>query len=64
MKYLSLFTGIGGFELGIQQAYELQKMGDKSQNSTDSKSGTSQHSQRSLCIGYSEIDKYAIQNYD
>lgn len=22
MKYLSLFTGIGGFELGIQQAYE------------------------------------------
>lgn len=23
MKYLSLFSGIGGFELGIQQAYEL-----------------------------------------
>ena len=22
MKYLSLFSGIGGFELGIQQAYE------------------------------------------
>jgi DNA (cytosine-5)-methyltransferase 1 len=37
MKYLSLFTGIGGFELGI---------GDKSE-----------------CIGYSEIDKYAIQTY-
>lgn len=25
MKYLSLFSGIGGFELGIQQAYEDYK---------------------------------------
>jgi len=38
MKYLSLFSGIGGFELGI---------GDKAE-----------------CIGYSEIDKYAIQIYE
>jgi len=37
MKYLSLFSGIGGFELGI---------GDKGE-----------------CIGFSEIDKYAIQTY-
>lgn len=37
MKYLSLFSGIGGFELGI---------GDKAE-----------------CVGYSEIDKYAIQIY-
>ena len=37
MKYLSLFSGIGGFELGI---------GDKAE-----------------CIGFSEIDKYAIQIY-
>ena len=37
MKYLSLFSGIGGFELGI---------GDRAE-----------------CIGYSEIDKYAIQIY-
>ena len=27
MKYLSLFTGIGGFELGIQQAYEKFLLG-------------------------------------
>lgn len=40
MRYLSLFSGIGGFELGIQQAYE-----------------------RPFCIGYSEIDKYAIKIY-
>ncbi|MBW2968540.1 DNA cytosine methyltransferase [Candidatus Woesearchaeota archaeon] len=37
MKYFSLFSGIGGFELGI---------GNKAK-----------------CIGYSEIDKYAIQIY-
>lgn len=37
MKYLSLFSGIGGFELGI---------GNKAE-----------------CIGFSEIDKYAIQVY-
>jgi DNA (cytosine-5)-methyltransferase 1 len=37
IKYLSLFSGIGGFELGI---------GDKGE-----------------CIGYSEIDKYAVRIY-
>jgi len=37
LKYLSLFSGIGGFELGI---------GNKAK-----------------CIGFSEIDKYAIQVY-
>ena len=45
IKYLSLFSGIGGFELGIQQAYEEYK------------------TQEPVCIGYSEIDKYAIQIY-
>ena len=38
VKYLSLFSGIGGFELGI---------GDRAE-----------------CIGYSEIDKYAITIYE
>jgi DNA (cytosine-5)-methyltransferase 1 len=40
MRYLSLFTGIGGFELGIAQAHDTH-----------------------LCVGYSEIDKYASQIY-
>lgn len=38
MNYFSMFSGIGGFELGI---------GDRGQ-----------------CVGYSEIDKYAIQTYE
>ncbi|MDC3332905.1 DNA (cytosine-5-)-methyltransferase [bacterium] len=41
MKYISLFSGIGGFELGIQRV-----MGDAE------------------CIGFSEIDKFALQVYE
>lgn len=37
MKYLSTFSGIGGFELGMGKEHE--------------------------CIGYSEIDSYAVQIY-
>ena len=61
MKYFSMFTGIGGFELGIQQAYELSKVSTKPKNSTDSKGEPSQHSKCPLCVGFSEIDKYASQ---
>ncbi len=90
MKYLSLFTGIGGFELGINQAYELLYNADRSQNRRSkknkkgnkgqgflTKNGQSVNSEerpvserppdifdeRPLCIGYSEIDKYASQIY-
>ena len=41
MKAFSMFSGIGGFELGIQMASEDIEL-----------------------IGYSEIDKYAIQVYE
>lgn len=58
MKYFSMFSGIGGFEIGIRQTEA------KSANSSDSESGTSQLRGRSLCIGYSEIDKYAISIYE
>ena len=40
MKYLSLFSGIGGFELGINDVFP-----------------------NAQCVGYSEIDKYAIKVY-
>ena len=41
MKYFSMFSGIGGFELGIQRATKGEWE----------------------CVGFSEIDKYAIQVY-
>jgi len=63
MRYLSTFSGIGGFEKGIQQAYELSQMGTKPENSTNNQSGASQHTECPLCIGYSEIDKYASSIY-
>lgn len=40
MRYFSMFSGTGGFELGIQQVHPNWE-----------------------CVGYSEIDKYAIQVY-
>jgi DNA-cytosine methyltransferase len=40
MKYISLFSGIGGFEIAIHNIFP-----------------------NSFCIGYSEIDKFAIQVY-
>jgi site-specific DNA-cytosine methylase len=67
MKYLSLFSGIGGFELGIQQAYE-----DNNRQTPNNKGGSAEvlsermpNTERNdACIGYSEIDKYAIQVYN
>ena len=54
MRYLSLFSGLGGFELGIQQAYE-----DKCKNVPKRSMGNVP-----ICVGYSEIDRYAIQIYE
>ena len=71
MKYLSLFSGIGGFELGITQAYERMRTQNKEEGvqGTGSPQGQSGEchnlsSNGLTCIGYSEIDKYAIQIYE
>jgi len=75
MKYLSLFSGIGGFELGIQQAYETNQSraieqrgesgGDNIQRQGVESNNISGDSRLCdwTCIGYSEIDKYAIATY-
>lgn len=65
MKYLSLFSGIGGFELGIQQAYELisETEGQQQGRNKDDMSMYGKPRLAPQCIGYSEIDKYATQIY-
>ncbi len=79
-----MFSGIGGFELGILHAYGSQERGSKENTAgdetqrllsaqgedIDSKDGrigqcaADELDQRPLCVGYSEIDKYAIQIYE
>lgn len=65
MKYLSLFSGIGGFELGISQAYEsLSKTKGKQQGWSESNKPL--HGKQFMapqCIGFGEIDKYAVRIY-
>lgn len=78
MRYFSTFSGIGGFELGIQQAYESNNehahISEESESeerpqgrerSVD-KHGVQLHPRdrpAPLCVGYSEIDRYATQIY-
>lgn len=82
LKYFSMFSGIGGFEIGIQRAFEnrqqepigqgsirqhIQRQGDISDSDVRRGQPKSQERHRLLngvCIGYSEIDKYAIQTYE
>jgi DNA-cytosine methyltransferase len=70
MRYLSTFSGVGGFERGIQLAYESldnrptrkkEQEVDTEQNSPDASSKYTRQSP--TCIGYSEIDKYASAIY-
>lgn len=75
MKYFSLFIGVGGFEIGIQNAYEntkdrqhLQKRGsggtDIQSNRDSTINNPSQErweSSNAHCVGFSEIDKYCNQ---
>jgi len=74
MRYLSLFSGMGGFELGIQQAYENISNKQLTSIEQDREGGNRIANEMGddvlpssrtapLCIGFSEIDKYAIQVY-
>lgn len=74
MKYLSTFSGIGGFEIGINKAYENYKIvrtNEKQENTlsgwnkslSTGKGNWEDWNEYPTCIGYSEIDKYAIQIY-
>ena len=70
MKYLSLFSGIGGFENGIQRAFNklsTEVIKDRQRGNGDINQVESDVLSASrttpLCIGYSEIDPYADAIY-
>ena len=79
MKYFSMFSGIGGFELGIQQSYETNnrseiieqkvRLNEASVSPERNIGGTFSINGNGWglcpqCVGYSEIDKYAIQIFE
>lgn len=57
MKYFSMFSGIGGFELGIKNAYNKRHTSNDSSNKCQKQSEPN-------CVGFSEVNKYAIQIYE
>jgi len=83
MKYFSMFSGIGGFEYGIQRAIDknreqepvgqgsigerIQRQGNIPDNNGSRLQSNTEQGHRLLngvCVGYSEIDKYAIKVYE
>ena len=71
MKYFSMFSGIGGFEIGIEKAWKhLQEQRTSGGNIRQGRykpepdsCETRWEGSNATCVGYSEIDKYAIQTY-
>lgn len=64
-----MFSGIGGFELGIQRAFDNRYKTPQEQPNTDIQRQRPDHSKQHVqgtitCVGYSEIDKYAIKTYE
>ena len=69
MRIFSTFSGIGGFEIGIQNAYsKVAGLADAPQVEVLADDSTNHQSQYGgqppTCVGYSEIDKYAIKVYE
>ena len=68
-RYFSVFSGVGGFELGIERAYggvvNRHKTSANQQESREMVQGDDVHSDKQLlqgtptCVGFSEIDKHA-----
>jgi len=88
VRYFSTFSGIGGFELGIERACDAKRTAHRREQSDTpqndeagarlvaptreaisaarGQAGSGNNNvadQRPLCVGYSEIDKYAAQIY-
>jgi DNA (cytosine-5)-methyltransferase 1 len=65
-----MFSGIGGFELGIQRAYNNKQSAKIEQDRQGRNRDIDEQpiqlrttEKPPLCVGYSEIDKYAIATY-
>jgi len=56
-----MFSGIGGFELGIQNSGEF--LSSQSPQSFQDMPDSKERQNRFTCVGFSEIDKYATQIY-
>ncbi len=72
MKYFSMFSGIGGFEHGINKCISNKQLAEIEQN-RQRRNGIIDEVEHNvlptsrtapLCVGYSEIDKYAVQIYN
>lgn len=63
MKYLSLFSGIGGFEIGINEAYALRQNNFQPSDCPDTPGESPQLPGHPLCVGFSEIDRHASSVY-
>ena len=76
VRYVSLFSGIGGFELGIERAHQkvavreaparcaLLPNGDRSHDSTgNTRKRVTSSEDRPTCVGFAEIDRHATHIY-
>ena len=68
MKIFSTFSGIGGFEIGIHNAVNGNKRKVQTEQTDDRFESYDQcddvHESTFNCVGFSEIDKYAIKVYE
>jgi DNA-cytosine methyltransferase len=66
MKYFSLFSGVGGFELAINNVYGDNRgllQGTTTDNIREVQPINQSRQVGATCVGFSEIDKYAISVY-
>lgn len=68
IKYFSMFTGVGGFELGFERANDNKETRRSRQEENLSEQGSGNSCNESnkrqytfSCVGFSEIDKYASE---
>lgn len=63
MKIFSTFSGIGGFEIGIERAFN-NRPNIRNRSALLSENSTNTEESPLRFVGYSEIDKYAIKVYE